>query len=80
MLVILIEMALLEAALKKLAKEEISQLTLDYHNDFDQDLESIKKDLFEFTENVSKHEAELAVTKQVNNILHNQIVQVKRKS
>ena len=62
MLVILIEMALLEAALKRL-KEEIIQLTLDYHDDFDQDLKSIKKDLFE-----------------VNNILHDQIVQVERKS
>lgn len=63
MLVILIEMALLEAALKRLTKEEIIQLTLDYHDDFDQDLKSIKKDLFE-----------------VNNILHDQIVQVERKS
>lgn len=62
MLVILIEMALLEAALKRLTKEEIIQLTLDYHDDFDQDLKSIKKDLFEV------------------NILHDQIVQVERKS
>ena len=73
-------MVLLEAALKKLTKEEIIKLTLDYQDDFDQDLKSIKKDLFELRENLSRLEAELAVTKQVNNVLDDQMVQVERKA
>ena len=79
-LVILFETVLLEAALKKLTKEEIIKLTLDYQDDFDQDLKSIKKDLFELRENLSRLEAELAVTKQVNNVLDDQMVQVERKA
>ena len=73
-------MALSEAAIKKLTKEKIIKLSLDLQGNFNQDLESIKKDLSELRENFSKLEAELAVNKQVNNILRNQMVQVERKS
>ena len=73
-------MTLTEAALKKLTKKEIIRLTLDYHDSFNQDLKSIKKDLSELRKNFSKLEADLAVTKQVNNVLRNQMVQVERKS
>ena len=41
-------------------------------------MKSIKKDLSELRENFSKLEAELAVTKQVSNVLHNQMIQVER--
>ena len=73
-------MALAEAALKKVTKEEIIKLTLDLQDNFNQDLKCIKKDLSELRENFSKLEAELAVTKQVNNVLRNEMVQVERKS
>ena len=41
-------------------------------------MKSIKKDLSELRENFSKLEAELAVTKQVSNVLCNQMIQVER--
>ena len=69
MLVILIEMTLTEAALKKLTKEGIIICTLDYQDNFGQDLKSIRKDLSELRENFSKLKPELAVTNKVNNVL-----------
>ena len=39
-------MTLTEAIPKKLAKEEIIKLTLDYQDNFDQDLKSIEKGIF----------------------------------
>ena len=41
-------------------------------------MKSIIKDLSELRENFSKLDAELAVTKQVSNVLHNQMIQVER--
>ena len=41
---------------------------------------SIIKDVPELRENLSKHEVEPAVTKQVNNLSRNQMVYVERKS
>ena len=41
-------------------------------------MKSIIKDLSELRENFSKLEAELAVTKQVSNVLCNQMIQVER--
>ena len=73
-------MALTEAALKKLTKEEIIKLTLNLQDNFIQRLKCIKSDLPKLRENLSKLEAELAVTKQINNVLRNQMVQLKRKS
>ena len=43
-------------------------------------MRSIRQDLSELRENSSKLKTELVVTKQVNNVLHSQMVQVKRKS
>ena len=51
MLVIVIEITLTEAALKKLTKEEIIIRPLDYQDNFGQDLKIIKKDLSELREN-----------------------------
>ena len=67
-------MALTEATLKKLTKEEIIKLTLDLQDNFNQDLKCTKKDLSELMENLSKVGAKLAVTKQVINVLCNQMV------
>ena len=68
-LVIVIEMTLTEAALKKLTKEEIIIRPLDYQDNFGQDFKIIKKDLSELRENFSKLKAELALTSQLNNTL-----------
>ena len=73
-------MALTKAALKKPTKEEIIKLTLDLQDNFNQYLKCIKKDLSEIRKNFSKLEAELAVTKEVNNVLRNQMIQVEMKS
>ena len=56
-------MALIQAALKKLSKEENIKITLDYQNNFNQDLKSMKKDLSELKKSFPKHDAELAATK-----------------
>ena len=58
----------------------IIKLTLDYQDSFNQDLKNLKKVLSELKENFSKLEVELTVTKQVNNVLCYQIVQVELKS
>lgn len=78
--IILIEMTLTGATLKKLTKEEIIKLTLDHDDNFNQDLKSTKKDLSELRENFFKLEADLAVIKEFNNVLRDQMVRVKRKS
>ena len=66
-------MILTEVALKKLTKKKIIKLTFDYQDNFNQDYitkkENIKRDLSQLRENFSKLESELAVTKQVNNVL-----------
>ena len=66
-------MILTEVAPKKLAKKKIIKLTFDYQDNFNQDYitkkENIKRDLSQLRENFSKLESELAVTKQVNNVL-----------
>ena len=69
MLVIVIEMTLTEAALKKLTKEEIIIRPLEYQDNFGQDFNIIEKDLSELRENFSKLKAELALTSQLNNTL-----------
>ena len=73
-------MALTETDLRKLTKEEIIKLTLDLQDNFNQDLKCIKKDLCELRESFSKLEAGFAVTKQINNVLRNQMVQIEQKS
>ena len=54
-------MALVDATLKKLFKEKITKLNLDYQDNFNQNLEIIEKDISELKKNFSKDE--LAVTK-----------------
>ena len=73
-------MTLTETALKKLSKEEIITFTLYLQNNINQYLKCIKKRSLWIEENLSKIEAKVAVTKQVNNVLRNQMVQVEQKS
>ena len=67
-------MTLTQAAFKMFTTEEIIKLTLDLQDNFNQDLKCIKKDLSVLRRNFSKVVAEHAVTKQVNNVLRNQMV------
>ena len=67
-------MTLTQAAFKVFTTEEIIKVTLDLQDNFHQDLKCIKKDLSVLRENFSKVVAEHAVTKQVNNVLRNQMV------
>ena len=67
-------MTLTQAAFKVFTTEEIIKVTLDLQDNFNQDLKCIKKDLSVLRENFSKVVAEHAVTKQVNNVLRNQMV------
>ena len=68
------------AALKKLIKEEIIKITFDLQDNFSQNLKFVKKNLSELRDNVFKIETKLAVTKQINNVLRNQMVKVEWKS
>ena len=64
-------MALNEATLRKLGKEELIKLALEYQSKFDYTLSSIndiKADLSELKRYYEKLESELLVTKQVNTI------------
>ena len=69
-------MALDEAALRKLGKEEIVKLALEYQFKFDLTLttvKDIKTDLSELRTNYEKLESDLMKTKQVNTKLCNQM-------
>ena len=56
-------MALPKAALKKVTKEEITNLTIAYQVRFIQDFKSMKRDLSQLRQKFSKFEFQLAVTK-----------------
>ena len=62
-------MALNEAALRKLGKEEIIKLALEYQSKFESTLSSIndiKTDLSELRKYYEKLESDFIITKQVN--------------
>ena len=48
---------------------------MDYQDNFNQDIKTIWKYFYELKENFSKIASDLAVNKQVSNILHDQMVQ-----
>ena len=78
-------MSLSEAILKKLSKDEVINLLLDYQNKFETtltrmntDLLGLRKDLSDLKENYIKLESELIVARQVNNKLKEHIVSLER--
>ena len=74
-------MALDEATLRKLGKEELIKLALEYQSKFDSTLSSIsdiKADLSELRRHYEKLESELLVTKQVNTKLCDQMKLLER--
>ena len=74
-------MALNKATLRKLGKEELVKLALEYQSKFDSTLTSIndiKADLSELRRHYEKLESELLVTKQVNTKLCDQMKMFER--
>ena len=63
-------MSLSAAALRKLAKDEVITLTLEYQAKFDNTLSNINKELSELRNNFKKIESELSVSKNLNDKLH----------
>ena len=71
-----IKIALNEAALRKLGKEEIIKLALEYQSKFDStssSINDIKTDLSELRKYHEKLESDVIITKQVNAKLCNEM-------
>ena len=71
-------MSLSEAALRKLTKDEVIALTLEYQAKFDNTLSNINQELSELRNDFKKIESELSVSKTVNSKLHEQVVALGR--
>ena len=71
-------MSLSEAALRKLTKEEVIALILEYQAKFGNTLSKINKELSELRNDLKKIESELSVSKNVNSKLHERVVALER--
>ena len=71
-------MALSEAALKKLSKDEIINLALDYQSKFDSTLAGISNELSGLKNDFEKLGSDLSVGKQVNLVLRERITSLER--
>ena len=71
-------MSLSKAALRKLTKDEVIALTLEYQAKFDNTLSNINKELSELRNDFEKIESELSVSKNVNSKLHERVVALER--
>ena len=71
-------MSLSEAALRKLTKDEVITLTLEYQEKFDNTLSNINRELSKLRNDFKKIESELSVSKNVNSKLHERVVALER--
>ena len=71
-------MSLSESALKKLSKDEVIALALEYQNKFDSTLTNIDKEISDLRQNYEKMQSELYVSRQVSSKLNEQIVSLER--
>ena len=71
-------MTITAAALKKMSKDDINNLTLDYQDKFNSNLANINKDIGELKYKFEKLELELAVSKSVNSNLCKKITPLER--
>ena len=71
-------MSLSEAALRKLTKDEVIALTLEYQAKFNNTVSNINRELSELRNDFKKIEAELSVSKNVNNKLHERVIALER--
>ena len=67
-------MALSESALKKIHKDEIINLALDYQNKFDSTLAGIRNELSDIKKNFEQLRSDLLITKLVNTKLKEKVV------
>ena len=73
-------MALSESALKKLHKDEIINLALDYQSKFDSTLAGIRNELSDLKEDFEQLRSDLSVTKLVNTKLKEKVVCLERQT
>ena len=73
-------MALSESALKKLHKDEIINLVLDYQNKFDSTLAGIRNELSDTRKDFEQLRSDLSITKLVNNKLKEKVVSLERQT
>ena len=71
-------MALSEAALKKLSKDEIINLALDYQSKFDSTLAGIWNELSDLKKDFEKLGSDLSVARQVNSVLRERVTSLER--
>ena len=71
-------MALSEAALKKLSKDEIINLALDYQSKFDSTLAGISNELSDLKKDFEKLGSDLSVARQVNSVLRERVTSLER--
>ena len=73
-------MALSESALKKLHKDEIINLALDYQNKFDSTLAGIRNELSDLKKDFEQLRSDLSITKLVNTKLKEKVVSLERQT
>ena len=71
-------MALSESTLKKLHKDEIINLTLDYQSKFDSTLAGIRNKLSDLAKDFEQLISDLSITKQVNTKFKEKFVSLER--
>ena len=71
-------MALSEAALKKLSKDEIINLALDYQSKFDSTLAGIRNALSDLKKDFEKLTSDLSVARQVISVLRERVTSLER--
>ena len=71
-------MSLSEAALRKLTKDEVIALTLEYQAKFDNTLSNINKELSELRKDFKIIESEWSVSKNANSKFHERVVSLER--
>ena len=67
-------MSLSESALKKIYKDKVTTLALEYQNKFDSALANINKEISDFSQNYEKMHSELCISRQVSSKLREQTV------
>ena len=72
-------MALSKAALKKLSKDKITNLALDYQSKFNSTLAGIRNELSELKKYFEKLDFDLSVGRQVNSVLREKVTSLENK-
>ena len=71
-------MSLFDAALRKLTKDEVIVLTLEYQAKFDNALSNINKTLSKLRNDFKNIESKLSASKNINSKLHKRVVALER--